>query len=121
MKAVLLSLGFFLFTWESTFAQCLALRFEELEALLQHEPATQIIFFASWCGSCKKHFEDKTPKKRIFIATFDKKTAAESVMTKFQIQDSCYLDDGIAKRLSIQSLPQVRLWENGQIRERSSL
>lgn len=99
------------------FGVCPPLTFKQLEQKLVTEAAKQeveIIFFASWCVSCKQNFLDTGPTKRIFIASFDQASDAELVIERFKIKDPCYIDNGITAAFKIESLPYRLRWQDGR-------
>lgn len=66
---------------------------------------TSVIFFASWCPSCREHLVHSNPKKDLLIATFDEKKQAEKALVALNTSTPCLLDDGIAKELKILDVP----------------
>lgn len=99
------------------FGECLPLTFKALEQKLAADFAKQeieVIFFASWCVSCKQSFLESNPGKRIFIASFDHASDADLVIKRFKIHDPCYMDDGITTALKVKSLPNRMRWKDGR-------
>ena len=96
-------------------AACPSVNFDRLQKSLQNDEKVELVFFASWCSGCKKYFLENSPKhKRIYIASFDKESSVASVLKRFQVAETCYLDDGITDALKIQTLPSIVWWQNGK-------
>ena len=87
-------------------AKCPELNPDQFKELLREKKeCVELIFFASWCSSCKKHFVKKKGVKQIFVATFDSEEEADKVCSKFSL--NCYLDKGLAETFQVSSLPHV--------------
>lgn len=91
---------------------CAPMTLAQFQEQLKKEPAEELIFFASWCASCKKHLVPEQVAKSYFIATFDEEAAATKAFTAFLGKDAlkrCIFDqDGsIAAAHGIKSLPAV--------------
>ena len=82
-----------------------------LRLALKDKAETELIFFASWCASCKKHLIEARSSD-VLIAVFDEQAAAEKVVTQFAPLPSrrCYWDsDGtIATAYEVKGLPAQR-------------
>jgi hypothetical protein len=83
-----------------------------LAALLEQKPAEELVFFASWCRSCKPHIENLQPDQ-VLIASFDEQVAAEKVvrlLSKGGQQPRCLWDEGneIAEHYGVKGLPASR-------------
>lgn len=91
---------------------CVPMTYAQFQEQLKKEPAEELVFFASWCASCKKHLVPDQLAKSYFIASFDEEAAATKAFTAFLGGDSlkrCIFDkDGsIAAAHGIKSLPAV--------------
>ncbi|MDQ3231400.1 MAG: hypothetical protein M3Q07_06225 [Pseudobdellovibrionaceae bacterium] len=92
---------------------CVGMNAQQLQDKLKQEPAEQLVFFASWCASCKKHLTPESLKASYFIAVFDEQSAAEKAYSAFLGETNlkrCVWDqDGsIAAAYGVKSLPVVR-------------
>jgi hypothetical protein len=92
---------------------CQVMTAKELQDLLRKEPAEQLVFFASWCASCKKHLTPAEAARSYFIAAFDEEAAARKAFTAFlgeaQLRRCIFDQDGsIAAAYGVKSLPVVR-------------
>lgn len=92
---------------------CETMTATQLQEKLKKEPAEQLVFFASWCASCKKHLTQDTLAKSYFVAVFDEQPAAVKAYSKFlgeQNLKRCIWDqDGsIAVAYGIKGLPVVK-------------
>lgn len=69
-----------------------------------------VIFFASWCSSCKDHLAAKHGENTVLIGVFDKKERIEATVASLGVKTACYFDEGgITDALKIKSLPmQIR-------------
>ena len=76
-----------------------------LTKMIAERHPTKLIFFASWCPSCREHLLESNPGKDILIATFDEKEQAEKALTALKISAPCLLDDGISKELKVIDVP----------------
>jgi hypothetical protein len=91
---------------------CAPMTYAQFQEQLKKEPVEQLVFFASWCASCKKHLVPDQLAKSYFIASFDEEAAASKAFTAFLGSDSlkrCFFDqDGsIAAAHGVKSLPAV--------------
>jgi thiol-disulfide isomerase/thioredoxin len=98
---------------------CLGLTSAQLLERLRKENVTELVFFASWCASCKKHLTPDQAESRLFIAVFDEQAAAQKAFTTFMGDEHaarCIWDrDGsIAAYYSVKGLPVVRPLANGR-------
>jgi hypothetical protein len=92
---------------------CVAMDAQQLQAELHIEPAEQLVFFASWCATCKKHMTEEILAKSYFIAVFDEQSAADKAYRSFLGEsklERCIWDrDGsIAKAYGVKSVPVIR-------------
>lgn len=86
---------------------CEAGGMNRLKKIAAEGHTTSVIFFASWCPSCREHLEHSNPEKDLLIATFDEKNQAERALAALKISTPCLLDDGIAKELKILDVPFI--------------
>jgi thiol-disulfide isomerase/thioredoxin len=91
---------------------CAPMTYAQFQEQLKKEPAEELVFFASWCASCKKHLVPEQVAKSYFIASFDEEAAANKAFTAFLGKDAlvrCIFDqDGsIAAAHGIKSLPAI--------------
>ncbi len=91
---------------------CEAMTHAQFQERLKKEPAAQLVFFASWCASCKKHMTTDYLANSYFIASFDEQSAAQKAFTAFLGEAGlkrCIFDqDGsIAAAYNVKSLPKV--------------
>ena len=92
---------------------CAGMNAQELQEQLKSEAAEQLVFFASWCASCKKHMTQDTLNKSYFIAAFDEQSAADKAFRAFLGESNlkrCIWDrDGsIAAAYGVKGLPVIR-------------
>jgi hypothetical protein len=103
----------------STAVSCLPLDMDSFQKKVAQRDQTKVIFFASWCSSCKDHLLSKHPEGTILVATFDERTAAETVINKLNISIPCFSDDGIASHYKIDSLPaEITVSRKGKVIQR---
>lgn len=99
---------------------CQAMNLEQLKQKLGKEPAEELVFFASWCASCKKHLTEDRAAKSYFVAAFDEQPSALKAYAKFLGEKNlgrCIWDaDGsIAEGYQVKALPAlVKLPANGK-------
>lgn len=89
-------------------ATCPQATFEELSKALAGSGDTKIIFFASWCSSCKEHLEKPQAANTIFVAAFDEPLRAEKVLQSFNVSNRCFWSDDVARHFNVRSLPATR-------------
>jgi len=92
---------------------CVGMNAQQLQEQLTTEPAEQLVFFASWCASCKKHMTQEILAKSYFIAAFDEQLAAVKAYSAFLGESNlkrCIWDrDGsIAIAYGVKGLPVIR-------------
>lgn len=92
---------------------CAPMDKSQLQQRLIEKPAEQLVFFASWCSSCKEHMREDWAAKSYFLAVFDEQAAAEKAFRAFVGEknlDRCIWDkDGsIAAFYGVKSLPALR-------------
>ena len=88
-------------------ARCPAMESEELARYAASSGATRIIFFASWCSSCREHLKS-AGKGDILVGVFDEVDRLERLAGKLNADVPCVRGDGIAKSYGVTSLPAVR-------------
>jgi hypothetical protein len=69
--------------------------------------STDVVFFASWCSSCKDQLKKDHKGNVIFISIFDEKSDSERVLNFFRPEATCYFSKEIEKELKIKSLPKT--------------
>jgi hypothetical protein len=92
---------------------CEAMTNVQFQERLKKEPAAQLVFFASWCASCKKHLVTENVPSSYFVAAFDEQSAAQKAFTAFlgegQLKRCIFDQDGtIAAAYGVKSLPAVK-------------
>lgn len=103
---------FFLLLLNDIALACEAMNYMAFQERLKNEPATQLVFFASWCASCKKHMTSEYLQTSYFIASFDEQAAAQKAFTAFlgesQLKRCVFDQDGsIAAAYGVKALPKV--------------
>ncbi len=84
-----------------------------LAAWLEQKPAEELVFFASWCVSCKAHIQG-AKSGQILIASFDERSAAEKVVRHLTEEGDtpprCLWDERneIAERYGVKGIPATR-------------
>ncbi len=91
---------------------CPPAKIADLQKLLQEKPASELIFFASWCISCKEHLQHPPPGS-FFIASFDERAAANKVIDHFRGANEaprCVWDEdgSITEHYQVKGLPATR-------------
>ncbi len=78
----------------------------------QKETPIQLVFFASWCLSCKDHLEAlKSAKNTYFIASYDRKDKAEDVLKFLNMEKvPCIYDKGntFSEYFGVNELPAIK-------------
>ncbi len=92
---------------------CQPMNASELQDKLKREPVAQLVFFASWCSSCKQHLTEAYAAKSLFIAIFDQNEAATKAFQAFLGEAHRQLcvwdkDGSIAAHYAVKSLPALR-------------
>ena len=92
---------------------CQPMNASELQDKLKREPVAQLVFFASWCSSCKEHLTPDYAAKSLFIAIFDENEAATKAFRAFLGEAHRQLcvwdkDGSIAAHYAVKSLPALR-------------
>lgn len=91
---------------------CVPMTYAQFQEQFKQEAAEELVFFASWCASCKKHLVADALAKSYFIASFDEQPAATKAFTAFlgadQLKRCIFDQDGsIAAAYGVKSLPAV--------------
>jgi thiol-disulfide isomerase/thioredoxin len=91
---------------------CAPMTYAQFQEQFKKESAEELVFFASWCASCKKHLVTEALAKSYFIAAFDEQPAATKAFTAFlgaeQLKRCIFDQDGsIAAAYGVKSLPAV--------------
>lgn len=86
-------------------ASCPEATFDQIKSALSGSGDVELVFFASWCASCKDHLTEKHAKNVVFIAAFDEQKRAEKVLDSFHVTSRCFTSDDTASALSVRSLP----------------
>ena len=73
--------------------------------------STEVVFFASWCSSCKDHLRQDFKGNVIFISIFDERSDSERVLNFFKPSATCYFSKEIDKELKIKSLPKTLIFD----------
>lgn len=105
---VALSAIVFFFSNSAFSVDCPKTSFEDLKSRLKGRGEISIVFFASWCVSCKPHLEQKHGEDTVFVAVFDEQERAEKVLRSFSVERLCFTSDGIGEALEVRSLPATR-------------
>jgi thiol-disulfide isomerase/thioredoxin len=83
----------------------------ELDGLVASEKATHVVFFASWCASCKIDLAAKY-ERPLFVATFDTPSAAAKAFFSVEAVAGkpCYFDtdNAVARAWKVGGVPHVR-------------
>ena len=86
-------------------AVCENATFDELKSKLKGKGELNLVFFASWCISCKPHLQAQHDSNVVFIAAFDEKPRAEKVLSSFGLTNPCFIGDDITNSLGIRGVP----------------
>jgi thiol-disulfide isomerase/thioredoxin len=97
----------------ATGSDCKPIGYKDFESkiLKADEQEKNVIFFASWCSSCKEHMV-KDYKNPIFVASYDSlpaATAAFNSLTEMKGK-TCYfdLDNEIAEKMGAKGIPFLK-------------
>jgi hypothetical protein len=114
MIRMLLMLSLITWFFKPTVAlACQPMNASELQDKLKRESVAQLVFFASWCSSCKQHLTEAYAAKSLFIASFDENQAATKAFRAFLGEAHRQLciwdkDGSIAAHYAVKSLPALR-------------
>ena len=100
---------FILFSFDIAYSRCHPITWESLSTKLnQDRNWDEIVFFASWCASCKPHLLSATTQS-ILISTLDTPTESEATLQALQINSKikCFIDEKgtIREKLGVKNLP----------------
>ena len=87
---------------------CPPATFQEISQTLKGAGETKLVFFASWCSSCKQHMENPDPEHTVFVAVFDEQARAEHILKSYSVKSRCFYSDDTAKFFDVRSLPAVK-------------
>ncbi len=92
------------------YGNCPILKPEGLRDLLGKNESVRLVFFSSWCGSCREHLTAirQDEKQTYFIGTFDsQERVTQAVQTLRKSLVRCYWDQEhkVAKFLGISEVP----------------
>lgn len=95
---------------------CPPLKIAALREQLREKPADELVFFASWCLSCKEHLRQLDSQK-VYIASSDEREAANKIFDHFRTSSSssssprCYWDEdgSISAFYEVKGLPAKRV------------
>lgn len=110
MKALFASLFFVAFLPLNALADCPKLSLAQLKELTATKGAKHLVFFSTWCSSCKEHLLKEDKPGTIFIAAFDTPERASAVIQKLNIKQPCYFDDGLTNYFGIKVVPAERVY-----------
>lgn len=96
---------------------CEAMVNTQFQERLKKEPAAQLVFFASWCASCKKHLVKESLATSYFIAAFDEQSAAIKAYSSFMGESALHRciwdkDGSIAAAYGVKALPLIKSLQN---------
>ena len=106
IKRLLFFLGL-VFSYSALSMDCKEADWKLVNELQKGKGATDVVFFASWCSSCKEHLKKEYKENVIFISLFDEKKDSERVLKHFKPNATCYFSVEIEKELKIKSLPRT--------------
>ncbi|MFW7379179.1 MAG: hypothetical protein ACOH5I_10260 [Oligoflexus sp.] len=69
---------------------------------------TEVVFFASWCASCRGHIESSDPESTIYVIAYDEPQAASRVLEALKPTAKLCLidrDESIRKAFAVDALP----------------
>lgn len=90
--------------------QCQEAGLEDLRKL-EAQGLTQLVFFASWCLSCKEHMEAADPEQTVFVVAYDSPKAAQAALNRIRPEARyCVIDQdqSIRRSFGVRSLPAER-------------
>lgn len=93
-----------------SYAACTELSPALLDEIVKKEGEKKLVFFSSWCSTCKDHLRPDAPQNTMFIGVFDKVERAQSALNKFVPGRKCYFDSGVAKKLGVKVVPAERVY-----------
>jgi hypothetical protein len=87
---------------------CPQVTYAQLKSELKDKGEVNVIFFASWCVSCKPHLTRSHPDNTVFVVAFDEQERAEKTLNSFSVKQRCFTSDDTAKALGVRSLPATK-------------
>lgn len=102
------------FSRDGAFAQCRDLPDQEVESWLGSQD--RLVFFASWCLSCKPHLEEvqAQPDGVGFVVAFDELESASRALKSFGIGAACVKNLQLLERFDVFALPRKVLLSQGR-------
>lgn len=87
---------------------CRTIEISELSSRLR-QSKTRLVFFASWCKSCKDHLLAETGEPTLRLGTFDSEENIAAIARRFHhLQPECLIaGEAILAEFNVQSLPFV--------------
>lgn len=87
----------------------------QLHKLVANADATELVFFASWCGDCRSHLTKPHHGATLLVAAFDEKPLAEKTLDALKVATRCVFDVGIAEHYGVKFVPQsIKITKTGQ-------
>lgn len=97
-------------------AACPDLKVETLKKLINPHKAKklELVFFSSWCSDCAVHLKTLKNNSAVVVGAFDSRERIERVVNKLAVQNACFMEAGLVKRLGIRVVPATRLlgWDD---------
>ncbi len=87
---------------------CPPVTFEQLKLELKDKGDMNVIFFASWCVSCKPQLTRSHTDNTVFVVAFDEQERGEKTLNSFSVKQRCFTSDDTAKALGVRSLPATK-------------
>ena len=106
MIKVLIFWGAFLLCQVAFSLECKEAKWSEVKEWQKGKGTTELIFFASWCSSCKESITKSYSTPVIFISVFDEKSDSERVLSHFLENATCYFSKDIEKNFGVKVLPK---------------
>ena len=86
--------------------ECKEAKWSEVKEWQKGKGPTELVFFASWCSSCKDSITKSYSTPVVFISVFDEKSDSERVLSHFVQNATCYFSKDIEKNFGIKALPK---------------
>lgn len=87
--------------------ECKEATWSELKEWQKGKGQTELVFFASWCSSCKESLSKTYSNPVLFISVFDEKADSERVLKHFVKDATCYFSKDINKHFGVKALPMT--------------
>jgi thiol-disulfide isomerase/thioredoxin len=97
--------AFILFGSGAFALECKEATWSELKESQKDKGSTELVFFASWCSSCKESLSKTYATPVLFISVFDEKADSERVLKHFVKDATCYFSKDIDKHFKVKTLP----------------